>query len=144
MDITGLGSAFDFANALLDRFWPKQADELERMGAVAKIAAMTEARDAALAGAQKEIIVAEMNQGDKFTKRARPMVVYAGLGFIFLVHVFLPMFSHFKGTAIPTLSLPQEFWWAWSSVVGIWAIGRSCEKYGASNKLISTITGNNK
>ncbi|KKL20404.1 hypothetical protein LCGC14_2455770, partial [marine sediment metagenome] len=29
--------------------------------------------------AKERVLVAELQQGDKFTKRARPMVVYAGL-----------------------------------------------------------------
>ncbi len=32
--------------------------------------------------ARERILVAELNQGDSYTKRARPTVVYAGLSFI--------------------------------------------------------------
>lgn len=92
--------------------------------------------------AQKSIIVAEMAQGDIYTKRARPTLVYAGLGFIFLNNVFTPMTAFFSGRAIPELSLPSEFWAAWAGVVGIWSLGRTFERRGAQNKVVQTLTGN--
>jgi hypothetical protein len=85
-------------------------------------------QETALIEAQKSIIISEMQQDDKFTKRARPSIVYAGLGFIFLNHVFIPIFAFFSNRVIPNIALPTEFWVAWSSVIGIWAIGRSAEK----------------
>ncbi len=159
MDITGLGSAFKFAQGAMDRFWPKKATEAEKIAAVAGLVPMIQSRDASQLDAQKSIIVSEMQQGDAYTKRARPTVVYAGLAFIFLVHVFVPilmvltlMFFVEKLTPaqlvelkkLETLSLPTGFWAAWSGICGIWAIGRSAEKRGAANKLISMITGNKK
>ena len=156
MDITGLGSAFDFAKGIMDRFFPKKATESEKMAIVADLVPLIESRDSAKLDAQKSIIVAEMQQGDAYTKRARPTVVYAGLAFIALVHVLVPvllllvlMFAVDKLTAsqliqlhkLESLSLPSEFWWAWTSVCGIWAIGRTMEKRGVANKLVSMITG---
>ena len=91
--------------------------------------------------AQKSVIVAEMGQGDNYTKRARPTLVYAGLGFIFLNHVFCPMFAFFTGRAIPNMNLPGEFWTAWSAVVGIWSIGRTFERRGNTTKTVKAITG---
>lgn len=40
--------------------------------------------------AKERILVAELEQGDSFTKRARPTVVYAGLGFIFFNYGLVP------------------------------------------------------
>ena len=140
-DITGLGSAFEFAKGIMDRFWPTAATEAEKLAALASIAPMLEQRENQLIEAQKEIIVAEMSQGDVFTKRARPMVVYMGLAFIGIVHVLFPCLTFFFRQQVPTLTLPEEFWWAWSSVVGIWAIGRSLEKSGATSKIVGMITG---
>jgi hypothetical protein len=157
MDVnTGLGSAFDFAKGMMDRFWPKQASEQEKMAAIAGLIPLLEEREDTIIDAQKSIIVAEMSQGDSYTKRARPTVVYAGLAFMFLVHVLLPfilkiivVFTIGKLTAdqitqlkgLMDITLPGEFWMAWGSVVSIWSLGRSAERRGMSNKLITMITG---
>lgn len=91
--------------------------------------------------ARQEVIKAEMAQGDGYTKRARPSLVYVGLIFIGLVHVVMPMFAFFAQREMPELTLPPEFWWAWGSVVSVWSVGRSTEKNGARNKLTKAITG---
>ena len=75
--------------------------------------------------AKKEIMVAEMNQGDAYTKRARPTIVYAGLGFIFLDYVLFPILAFFSQGNVPNLSLPPDFWWVWGGVCGVWMIGRT-------------------
>ena len=155
MDITGLGSVFDFAKGILDRFWPKQADESEKIKALGDLVPMLQARENQIVQAQKEIIVAEMAQGDAFTKRARPTVVYMGLVFIALIHVIFPIIINLiiilksasaeqvaKLSELTNLSLPGEFWAAWASVVSIWSLGRSFEKNGVNSKMLSILTGN--
>lgn len=93
--------------------------------------------------AKKDIIVAEMQQGDKLTKWARPGVVYTGLFVILLNHALIPFLASLGwADAGAIVSLPTEFWVAWSSVVGIWSVGRSAEKRGYTNKVVSAITGN--
>ena len=146
-----LGTAGGFAKDLMDRFWPPKATEEEKLKAVTGITAAIEQREQGIIQAQKEIMVAEMNQGDAYTKRARPTLVYAGLCFIFLVHVFIPLITWIaviSGKIIPTdapaLTLPHEFWYAWTGVVGIWSLGRSAERRGANNRLIEAITGTKK
>ena len=42
-------------------------------------------------GAKERVLVAELQQGDNYTKRARPTVVYAGLGFIFINYCLVPI-----------------------------------------------------
>jgi len=141
-DISGLGSVADFAKGLVNRFFPPSMTDAEKAQAQVKLQEVLDKRESALVDAQKSIMVAEMQQADNYTKRARPTLVYAGLFFIFLVHVALPMIAFFSpDTSGPELSLPQEFWWAWSGVCGVWVIGRSAEKRGASNKLVNLITG---
>jgi len=159
VDVTGLGSTFDFAKGVMDRFWPKKASEEEKMAAVAQLVPMIESRESAVIDAQKSIMVAELQQGDNYTKRARPTVVYAGLAFIALVHVIMPFalkiaavfaigsltpeqLAELKG--LMDVQLPGEFWAAWGSVISIWSIGRSAERRGMSNKLIEMITGGKK
>ena len=68
-------------------------------------------------------------------------MVYSGLFFIFLVHVAFPIIAYITKEKLPALSLPAEFWWAWTGVCGIWVIGRSAEKRSVKGKLIGMITG---
>lgn len=92
--------------------------------------------------AKSAIMVAEMNQEDKYTKRARPTVVYSGLVLIFLDFVVRVLAFFF----MPDLPLPSgfvevSFLATWGSVVGVYSIGRSAEKRGVVNRAVSTITG---
>ncbi len=88
------------------------------------------------------IIESEMQSGDSYTKRARPTLVYFGMLVIFLNHLLLPWVAHFiPASQVPEIALPEEFWWAWTGVVGLWVVGRSAEKSGVMNKATRTITG---
>lgn len=87
--------------------------------------------------AKERVLVAELQQGDGFTKRARPTVVYAGLLFIFFNYVIAPLFLPDQAS----LALPTEFWVGWSGIVSTWSIGRSFEKRGVVNKATSIVTG---
>ena len=140
-DLTGIGSVADFASTLVQRFFPPKMTDAEKAQAQIQIQKMLQKRDNALIEAQKSIIVSEMQQGDKFTKRARPTLVYAGLFFISLVHVVFPIIAYITKEKLPGLSLPAEFWWAWTGVCGVWIVGRSAEKRGMTNKMVSIITG---
>lgn len=91
--------------------------------------------------AKERVLVAELQQGDKFTKRARPMVVYAGLAFIGINYVVVPSIGLFMGATFEALPLPVEFWAGWSGIVMTWSIGRSAEKRGTQNRVTSAITG---
>lgn len=85
--------------------------------------------------AKADIIKAEMQSGDNFTRRARPSVVYFGLIMIAL-DLFLRVW---KGMEVSTL-LPQEFWIAWGGIVSTWVVGRSAEKRGVRNKVVDFLT----
>lgn len=141
MDLTGIGNVADLAKGIMDRFIPPKATEMERFAVETQLQEMLQKRESALLDTQKSVIVAEMSQEDKFTKRARPTVVYSGLIFIFLVHVFIPLISFVFQKPMPNLALPTDFWYAWSGVVGVWMVGRSAEKLGSVNSLVSKITG---
>ena len=91
--------------------------------------------------AKKEILITELSQGDKYTKRARPSVIYVGLIFIFLNYVLIPIIQSVSGRTVEALSLPEEFWWAWGSIVATWSVGRSFEKTGIRNRLTGILTG---
>ena len=93
--------------------------------------------------ARKEILVAELESGDNYTRRARPTLVYAGLAFIFLNHVFFPVLFALTKTPPVDLALPVEFWVAWTGTTGAWSIGRTMErrKGGTKSKALSLLTG---
>ncbi|MCV2883319.1 holin family protein [Aestuariibacter sp. AA17] len=92
--------------------------------------------------AKQAILSAELNQDDKFTKRARPMLVYFGLLMIATNYMVFPILSRFLDvSSTPLPSLPMEFWAGWSGIVATWCIGRSAEKIGATNKVTRLVTG---
>lgn len=91
--------------------------------------------------AKERILVAELTQGDKFTKRARPTVVYAGLGFILFNYCLVPVLAKVFGSDVTPLALPPEFWYGWSGIVATWSVGRTFEKRGAQDRVTRAITG---
>lgn len=150
-----IGSAAKFAADIVDRFWPKKMDEAERTRATLEIQRMLEARDNTLVTASKEIMVAELQQADNFTKRARPSIIYIGLAAIIFNHVLVPFVNRIiewiiilKGEGLAEMAhlspinLPSEFWYVWGGVCSVYALGRTAEKRGARGALISWITGN--
>ena len=91
-----------------------------------------------------QVILKELSQSDLYTRRARPTVVYAGLLFIFAVHVLYPilfLLIHPDAKAVVEINLPEGFWWAWSGVTSVWAVGRTYEKVNGVSKLSSPVTG---
>ncbi|MDC0602798.1 holin family protein [Aliiglaciecola sp.] len=94
--------------------------------------------------AKERILVAELAQGDAYTKRARPTVVYFGLVMIGLNYFVVPLISMLSGSDPQYFDLPTEFWAAWGGIVATWAVGRSFEKANAGNGMTSKITGNKR
>jgi hypothetical protein len=91
--------------------------------------------------AKASIIVAEMNQGDNYTKRARPTVVYFGLAVIFFNYCFVPLIQVISEEVIAPFALPTEFWLAWGGTVNVYSVGRSMEKRGSRNKFTQAVVG---
>lgn len=92
--------------------------------------------------AKERIMVAELQQGDTYTKRARPSVVYAGLAMIFINYCAIPIVNQFAGMGhTEPMNLPTEFWASWGTVVSVWSLGRSAEKRGTRNRMTGAITG---
>ena len=137
-----LGPITDFVGGLIHSGEEKAEHQMKLMTLQNDLAIKLEEVMIVEMNAKKDIIVAEMQQGDLYTKRARPTLVYAGLGIVFVNHMILPWIAHFAGSVIPTIDMPTEFWIAWGGVTGSWVIGRSAEKRGMQNKLVSAITGN--
>lgn len=148
LDFAGIGSIADFAKSLVDRFLPQAATEQERLAAQLQIEQQLQARESAVLDTQKAVMTAEMAQGDNYTKRARPSIVYFGLVSIGLVHVLFPILAWLMLLAtghaladMPKIQLPAEFWFTWGGVCSVWIVGRSVERSGATNKIVSAITG---
>ena len=141
MDLTGIGSIADFATSVVERIFPKKMSEAEKTAARIQLEELLQSRETAVLRAQQAVMTAELAQGDTYTKRARPSLVYAGLAFIFLVHVAFPIAAFFTGREMPQLTLPSEFWWAWTGVCSAWIIGRTAERRGASGALTRLVTG---
>lgn len=91
--------------------------------------------------AKQRIIVAEMAQGDTYTKRARPTLIYFGMLVVFFNYCLVPLVQLLAEVKISPFALPVEFWLAWGGAVSVYSVGRSYEKRGYSNRLTQTITG---
>lgn len=99
--------------------------------------------------AKERIMVAEMQSGDRYTMRARPTIVYFGLLAIMFNFCFIPLVKLIAGSPdFEPFSLPEEFWWAWGSVVSAYSIGVSVERTGFRNRVldkgIGAVTGSNQ
>lgn len=92
--------------------------------------------------AKAEILKAELAQGDNYTKRARPSVIYFGLFYIFWNYMFIPTIFAFLKTEIPSFPpLPVQFWYAWGGICSTYVVGRSMEKRGMVSKAVDVVTG---
>jgi hypothetical protein len=90
---------------------------------------------------KERVLVAELTQGDTYTKRARPTVVYFGLLVVFFNYCLVPALQTFTGREVSPWDLPTEFWVAWGGIVSTWVIGRSAEKRGTRNRVTGFVTG---
>jgi hypothetical protein len=142
----GLGSFAEKVGGVVDRFVHTKDEkaavmiELEKMQHQAatelEVTMRTELQT------KERIMVAELTQGDSYTKRARPTVVYAGLVIIFVNYAIAPIVARFAGvTDFPELNLPAEFWYGWSGIVATWSVGRTMERKGAKNNLLTVLNG---
>lgn len=149
----GSSSLIENIADVADRFITTDA---ERNAFKLQVEQLLQQRDSALAqtiraelSAKERILVAELTQGDSYTKRARPTVVYAGLSFIGINYVLIPLIARaasiFGVAGIdprPLTDLPTEFWAAWGGICAAWVMGRSVEKRGSRNSAVKVITGN--
>lgn len=129
---TSVGSLLDGVGQLVDRFVTTDEEkakfrlELEKLGRQRE-RELTDLLTAEMQ-ARERVVVAELAQGDTFTKRARPSVVYVGLATIVINYVVLPWLAYFTNGDYPTIQLPEQFWLAWGGIVTTWVIGRTAEK----------------
>lgn len=92
-------------------------------------------------GAKERIMVAELQQSDRYTKRARPTVIYMGLFIIAFNYCLVPLLQYFGGNEAAPFLLPAEFWLAWGGAVSIYSVGRTMEKSGATNRFSKIAAG---
>jgi hypothetical protein len=149
----GIGSLAEKIGGVVDRFVQTKDEKAAVMLEIEKLAQQSaselEETMRAELGAKERVMIAELNQGDTYTKRARPTVVYFGLGVIAFNYSFTPVmtwimsnFSSGTLTPLPAMELPVGFWAAWGGVVGTWSVGRTMERRGSNNNLVQMITGN--
>ncbi|MDE1466030.1 3TM-type holin [Spartinivicinus poritis] len=142
----GISSAIGKAGELIDNF---HLSEEEKQQFTLEMQKILNARDNAIEKtiqqeieSREKVMVTELNQGDNYTKRARPSVVYFGLAIISVNYIVVPLLIYLSGKPqVQPFSLPTEFWLAWSGVVSTWSIGRSVEKTKGFNKYTKGITG---
>ncbi len=95
---------------------------------------------------KQHILMAELNQDDNYTKRARPTVVYVGLAFILLEllglrHIVMHNIGIDAAMVENSDQIFKMFLGVWGSVIGVYSIGRSVEKRGTRNAWTSFVTG---
>ena len=142
----GLSETVGKIGAVVDKFHlsgeEKQAFTLAMEELLQKRDSEIEKTIQAELGAKERVLVAELTQGDNYTKRARPTVVYAGLAFIAFNYCLVPLVSRWTGAAnVTPLELPAEFWYGWSGIVATWSVGRSMEKRGSRSAFTGVATG---
>lgn len=140
------GGIVDTVANVADRFIEtddeKRQFKLQIEAELSKRVAEAEATTRSIIDARAKVITAELQQGDNYTKRARPTLIYFGMGMICINYLIIPLIQTVKGVAIAPFILPTEFWVAWGGAVSVYTIGRSFEKSGASNKFSRVSTGN--
>lgn len=142
---SGVGSVVTEVGGVVDKFHlsgeERQRFKLELEALLQKQNSEIEETIRTELRAKEKVLVAELAQGDSYTKRARPTVVYAGLVFIVFNYCIIPAIQSLVGVRVEPFHLPTEFWAGWSGIVATWTIGRTMEKRGARNRLTSIITG---
>lgn len=141
----GLAGVLDGARKIVDEFHLSGEEKNQFM---LQMEALLQQRDKEIERtirselkAKSDIVVAELSQGDNYTKRARPTLIYFGMALIFFNYCLVPLAQTFTGATIAPFELPGEFWLAWGGAVSVYALGRSAEKRGIRNPATSAITG---
>ena len=142
----GASGLIDGVGNVVDRFVTtgdeKNAMKLELEKVVTTRMAMLYEQTNVEMSAKSQIIQAELNQGDNFTKRMRPSLGYFGMLAIAFNHCLVPLLSNWMPELnVEAFELPTEFWLAWGGMMATYSIGRSQEKKGQANKITSIITG---
>lgn len=141
VDITGLGSLFDFGSKILERVFPNPADrlaaqtklaELQQTGELAQLAAETD-----LAKGQQSINLEEAKSSSLFVAGARPFIMWV-CGVAFAYHFVLqPLLAFLMASIGHPVELPVFDMGALSTVLmGMLGLGgmRSFDKLKGTSK----------
>ncbi len=97
MDITGIGSIFDFGSKVIDKIWPNAEDaqkaklamlQMQQAGEFKELEAQLE-----LAKGQMEVNKVEAASGSIFVSGARPAAMWVCVGGMFYTFIGYPMFT---------------------------------------------------
>ena len=149
------GGVVSSVGGIIDSLHTSEAEKLaarnEAAGIIIKAMEQVDATYLAEVASKRDVMVAEMAQGDTYTKRARPTIIYGGLVFIGLNYVLAPILGRLVALlrsfgdlspaqvaaltelSAPLADLPPEFWAAWGGVSGLYVLSRGREKLGAED-----------
>ena len=131
---TGAGAMVEKVGGLLtkaqENHLGKRELALELQTLVAEENARVSGEITAEITAKERIIIAELQQGSTAVKMARPSIIYVGLALMCLNYGLIPLLASLGLAELQKVTLPVEFWAGWTTVVGIYAIGRTAEKRG--------------
>lgn len=138
LDLTGLGSLFDFGSKVLDRVIP---DPIQRAAAQTELLKITVskdlavmANDTALIKAQTDINLEEAKSSNFFVSGGRPAMMWTGVIGCFYQWLIVPLgsFSYtlYTGHALPVQppTMDPNIMVMISSLLGIHIISRTVEK----------------
>lgn len=84
-------------------------------------------KDSGILNAMKDVMVADTQQDDKFTKRARPSVVYWSMGMVTVIGI-AGVFNH-AGPVIAALqAVPSDLYNLMTVGIGAFGVSRGIEK----------------
>jgi hypothetical protein len=135
------GAAADIAKGIVNKFLPASMTDEEKLAAEIEIEQLLTARDTKLLEAQTEIITAELEQDDSYTKRVRPTIGYVLIALLVL-YVLRLLFSE-----TPPPELPVWMREVFLGYFGVYFVGRSWEKVAQRNgkgdkpRLMRILTG---
>lgn len=77
--------------------------------------------------ASKEVMIADAQQDDNFTKRARPMIVYWSMSVTTFI-ILLSLVGYSEPVVVALKQVPDMLWTLMTAGVGLFTLGRSIEK----------------
>lgn len=109
---------------LISKFVPDATQAQQIKGAIQQALV---AQQGAILDATKSVMIADAQQDDKFTKRARPTVVYWSISFTTLIAI-LAMFGAADPVVAALKQIPTELWYLMTAGIGLFGASRGVEK----------------
>lgn len=132
---SAIGPVFDGLTKVIGEFHMSPEEKAQAQQAIADAQAKTiqAAQDAniQLNNIAGQNIRAEETNGDAFTSRARPAVIWVGVFAIFWDYCLLPTIAMVWSKALPPVILPDFVWGVWGTIVTGYVFNRTAEKVAA-------------